>query len=191
MLRFTSCVALLTVCLVGCVDKSRDIEPSVQSADNDNVIADNQTDNVSDTFDRSVLMTNVVDTIFIPNYQSTAALAETLSSESGSLANYCDAIGTGDETAAFAAVESDWSALMDAVQKTEMHVLGPALRNDEALQNVSILFHRYLAFCALDQAVIEAGNADFRSPTVHLISAVCLLSSIYYSIRTSITHAQL
>lgn len=163
MLRFTSCVALLTVCLVGCVDKSRDIEPSVQSADNDNVIADNQTDNVLDTFDRSVLMTNVVDTIFIPNYQSTASLAETLSSESGSLANYCDAIGTGDETAAFAAVEGDWSALMDAVQKTEMHVLGPALRNDEALQK---RIHSYstgtLASCALDQAVIEAGNAGFQ-----------------------------
>ncbi|MGB2375483.1 MAG: hypothetical protein ACPH45_03280, partial [Porticoccaceae bacterium] len=91
MFRFTSCVALLTVCLVGCVDKSRDTESSVQGAGDDSAVVDNQADNSPDSFDRSVLMTNVVDTIFIPNYQSTASLAETLSSESGSLANYCDA----------------------------------------------------------------------------------------------------
>jgi predicted lipoprotein len=149
-------------CLVGCVDKSRDIESSAQNSDSTYIVTDVQTDSSSDTFDRSVLMTNLVDNIFIPNYQSTALLAEAFSNDSGSLASYCDAVGTTGEAAALDAVKTGWLAVMDAVQKTEMHVLGPALRNDEALQK---RIHSYstgtLASCALDQAVIESAGATF------------------------------
>ncbi len=165
MLRFYSSMALLVLCLTGCVDQSRDIaspvEASGDGSSNDTPAADNG--GSAQAFDRTALMTNLVDSIFIPNYQATATLADSFSADSGSLATYCDAIGSADEATSLVTAQTDWLALMDSVQKTEMHVIGPALRNDEALHN---RVHSYstgsLATCALDQAVVDASSADFQ-----------------------------
>jgi predicted lipoprotein len=165
MLRFYSSMALLVLCLTGCVDQSRDIaspvEASGDGSSNDTPAADNG--GSAQAFDRTALMANLVDSIFIPNYQATAILADSFSADSGSLATYCDAIGSADEATSLATAQTDWLALMDSVQKTEMHVIGPALRNDEALHN---RVHSYstgsLATCALDQAVVDASSADFQ-----------------------------
>jgi predicted lipoprotein len=165
MLRFYSSMALLVLSLTGCVDQSRDIaspvEASGDGSSNDTPAADNG--GSAQAFDRTALMANLVDSIFIPNYQATAILADSFSADSGSLATYCDAIGSADEATSLATAQTDWLALMDSVQKTEMHVIGPALRNDEALHN---RVHSYstgsLATCALDQAVVDASSADFQ-----------------------------
>tara|TARA_B110000046_G_C13013581_1_gene407762 strand:+ start:652 stop:1944 length:1293 start_codon:yes stop_codon:yes gene_type:complete len=163
MVRFYSSMALLMLCLTGCVDQSRDVASpetdNVDSGVNKTPAGDGDS---AQAFDRAALMTNLIDSIFIPNYQSTAALADSFSADSGPLAAYCSAIGSADEATSLAAAQSSWLALMDAVQKTEMHIIGPALRNDEALHN---RIHSYstgsLATCALDQAVVDASSADF------------------------------
>tara|TARA_B110000027_G_scaffold109205_1_gene116569 strand:- start:3921 stop:5201 length:1281 start_codon:yes stop_codon:yes gene_type:complete len=165
MVRFYGSTALLVLCLAGCVDKSRDIAAPA-SASSDSSTADpagTGNTSVEETFDRTALMTNLVDTVFIPNYKTTASLADSFSADSGSLATYCDSIGTADEAASRTNAQSDWLVLMDSVQKTEMHVVGPAFNNEEALHN---RVHSYstgsLATCALDQSVIEASSAGFE-----------------------------
>ena len=60
---------LLMVGLVGCVDKSRDLTPTLTNSDT------NDDDSASAdviVIDRNAIMTNLVDNVFIPNYKSTA-----------------------------------------------------------------------------------------------------------------------
>jgi predicted lipoprotein len=163
MLRFYSSIALLVFCITGCVDKSRDIASPLPDSGGTDTPADTGGDSSSATFDRAALMVNLVDNIFIPNYQATATLANTFSADSGSLATYCVSIGTADEATSLSAAQTGWSTLMDSVQKTEMHVVGPALRNDEALQK---RVHSYttgsLATCGLDQAVVGSSDDSFQ-----------------------------
>ena len=131
--------------LAGCVDKSRDLTSPLSTSDQDN-----------NDFDRGSLMDHLVDSIFIPNYKTTSDLASAFSSENGVLAEYCGAIGLPNEQEKLDLAQAAWRELMDAVQKTEMHILGPAQRNESALQN---RIHSYatgnLATCGLDQAVIQ------------------------------------
>lgn len=162
MVRFYSSIVLLVLCLTGCVDKSRDTTspfPNGGDTGSDTPINGDG----STTFDRAALMANLVDNIFIPNYQATATLASEFSADMGSLAIYCDSIGAADEAASLATAQTDWLVLMDSVQKTEMHVVGPALRNSEALHN---RIHSYstgvLATCGLDQAVVAASGENFQ-----------------------------
>jgi predicted lipoprotein len=135
--------------LASCVDKSRDLTSPLSAAEQD-----------EDDFDRGSLMVNLVDSIFIPNYKATSDLASDFSNESGALAEYCGAIGAIDEQEKLNLAQQKWRELMDAVQQTEIHILGPAQRNESALQN---RIHSYatgnLATCALDQAVIQ-NNED-------------------------------
>lgn len=160
MVRFYSSIALILTCLTGCVDTSRDVASGEIVEDNTIAVPG---DSSGVTFDRTALMTNLVDNIFIPNYATAATLASGFSAESGSLSTYCDAIDTSNEIASLAVAQADWLELMDWVQKTEMHVIGPALRNEEALHN---RVHSYstatLATCALDQAVIDASDENFE-----------------------------
>ena len=168
MVRFYGSTALLVLCLAGCVDKSRDIASPVSASGVGDTADSAATGNASaeEIFDRTALMTNLVDAIIIPNYKSAATLADSFSAESGSLATYCDSIDTADEVTSKLNAQSDWLALMDAVQKTEMHVVGPAFNNEEALHN---RVHSYsagsLATCALDQSVIDASSAGFEVST--------------------------
>lgn len=183
MLRFYSSIALLVFCLTGCVDKSRDIASPLPDSGGTDTPADTDGESSSATFDRAALMVNLVDNIFIPNYQATATLANTFSADSGSLATYCASIGTADEATSLSAAQTGWSTLMDSVQKTEMHVVGPALRNDEALQNEYI--HTLLVVwrpAGLIRLLSHPLTTAFKCPTVHLINVVWPPLSISYSI---------
>ena len=143
MFRPCSFILFLAFSLAGCVDKSRDVSsPAVgagSTGPDTTSGSSTNTDSSEDGFDRQAMMTNLADNVFIPNYQATANLAQEFSSDTGSLATYCGSVGTEDESSDHQVARSDWISLMDAVQKTEMHVVGPALSNDEALQNLSLI----------------------------------------------------
>ena len=156
---------LLMVGLVGCVDKSRDLTPTLTIADDNTSINDETNSDTNDddsasadviVIDRNAIMTNLVDNVFIPNYKSTADSSAIFASDTGSLAEYCRSIGNADEVSRKAAAKTAWRDLMDKVQQTEIHVIGPALRNNGALQS---RIHSYttgnLAKCAVDQSVIQ------------------------------------
>lgn len=143
------CGLFLLIFLTGCVDQSRDLASpyAIEEA-------------VDSDFDRGTLMANLTDNIFIPNYKSTADRAVDFAEDSGVLAHYC---GDSDNASKLDSAQVAWRELMDNVQQTEMHVIGPAQRNDSDLQK---RIHFYtggsLAACGLDQAVIQFDkNSDF------------------------------
>lgn len=162
---------LLMVGLVGCVDKSRDLT-STLSSDNDNspISDDANTETEEDivVIDRNAIMTNLVDNVFIPNYKSTAELSASYASGTGVLANYCGAIDTAEEGSKRTAAQTAWRDLMDKVQQTEIHVIGPAVKNNGALQS---RIHSYtsdsghLQTCAIDQAVVQLNQSTDFSVT--------------------------
>ena len=140
----------LLIAITGCVDKSRDLTSSLPSQDQDNV-----------DFDRGALMTNLADNIFIPNYKSTAEEAVSFASGEGKLSDYCEAIDNLDESVRLAEAKLAWQGLMDRVQQTEMHIVGPAERNGSALQSrINSYPSGSLAACALDQAVVQSNNDE-------------------------------
>lgn len=166
MIRFNPFIVLLLVFLAaGCVDDSRDTAALVinQDSTTDDATGDSTDDESSTEFDRTALMTNIVDTIVIPNYRNTADTAHTFVKDSGVLATYCSAIGTDAEVVAKTDAKIGWRALMDEVQKTEMHIFGPAQINEESLHN---RVHSYIngttATCGIDQAVVMANDDDYN-----------------------------
>lgn len=148
---------LLMVGLLGCVDKSRDLTPTLTDT---NEVGSNGAS------DRNAIMTNLVDNVFIPNYKSTADSSAIFAGDTGSLAEYCGSIDTAEEVSKKAAAETAWRDLMDKIQQTEIHVIGPALRNNGALQS---RIHSYttgnLAKCAVDQSVIQFNEGTDYSVT--------------------------
>ena len=154
-------VCLLAALAAGCVDDSRDTSALV--INQDSTSDDSVSDESATEFDRSALMTNIVDTIVIPNYKNTADSAHAFAKDSGVLATYCSAIGTDAEALAKADAKVGWRSLMDEVQKTEMHIFGPAQINEESLHN---RVHSYIngttATCGIDQAVILANDDDYN-----------------------------
>jgi predicted lipoprotein len=114
-------------------------------------------------FDFTAMLQHSVDEMILPAYESFQARAAELAGESGSVQAYCEAIGTADEAAARQAAQSDWRAAMDAWQKTELHIVGPAAANGAFLRNRINAFDENLRLstCAADQAVVLAQEPGF------------------------------
>ena len=118
---------------------------------------------------KSSVLTAVVDGIIIPNYKDLAEKTASFSGADGSIAAYCAALGTSDESVKLDAAQEDWKTVMYAVQKTEIHTFGPAALNNLSLRN---RVHFYLekdrqlqtvSTCATDVAVVNANTeTDFQ-----------------------------
>ena len=118
---------------------------------------------------KSSVLTAVVDGIVIPNYKDLAEKTASFSGADGSIAAYCAALGTSDESVKLDAAQEDWKTVMYAVQKTEIHTFGPAALNNLSLRN---RVHFYLekdrqlqtvSTCATDVAVVNANTeTDFQ-----------------------------
>jgi hypothetical protein len=89
----------------------------------------------SGTVSEHSVLTSLVDNIVIPNYKAVADQAAEFADPSGSLALYCDALGASDEAAKLLAAQDAWKSLMQTVQKTELHIVGPAAKNAKSLRN--------------------------------------------------------
>ena len=89
---------------------------------------------VAGSYDTRCMLTALIDEIVMPNYVDLANQGATFSSQDGPLGNYCSAISTGQEESAFSSAESAYKALVKAVQRVEMHAIGPAADNSFSLQ---------------------------------------------------------
>ncbi len=108
-------------------------------------------------FDVTAMLANAVDGVMIPNYEALAEATGSLAAGEGPLAGYCDAIGTGNEAAARAAAQQSWRDTMDAAQRAELHIVGPAAENSNTLRNRIISFgSSSLSTCGVDQSVVLA-----------------------------------
>ena len=118
----------------------------------------------SGTVSEHSVLTSLVDNIVIPNYKAVADQAAEFADPSGSLALYCDALGASDEAAKLLAAQDAWKSLMQTVQKTELHIVGPAAKNAKSLRN---RVHFYtederVSTCGTDTAVVKAhSEPDF------------------------------
>lgn len=118
----------------------------------------------SGTVSEHSVLTSLVDNIVIPNYKAVAEQASAFADASGPLAGYCDGLGASDEAAKLLAAQDDWKSLMRTVQKTELHIVGPAAKNSKSLRN---RVHFYtederLSTCGTDAAVVKAhSESDF------------------------------
>ena len=110
------------------------------------------------------VLTSLVDNIVIPNYKAVADQASAFADASGPLAGYCDGLGETDEAAKLSTAQDAWKSLMRTVQKTELHIVGPAAKNAKSLRN---RVHFYtederLSTCGTDAAVVKAHTeSDF------------------------------
>lgn len=190
---------LLMVSLAGCVDKSRDLIPSLLANDDNSANSEETNDGVNDdststeddvVIDRNAIMTNLVDNVFIPNYKSTAESSASFASNAGALADYCGAIDTAEEAGKKAVAQTAWHDLMDRVQQTEIHIVGPALRNDGALQS---RIHPYttgnLAKCAVDQSVIQLNESTDFSVAARALNQRGMRAMEYLLFNDNMNHS--
>ena len=89
---------------------------------------------VGSDYSVAAMLTAYVDEIVMPNYEAVASMATEMTAPDGALANYCGAIGSGEETDAQSAVRQAWGELATSIQKAELHAIGPAAANSSSLQ---------------------------------------------------------
>ena len=119
-------------------------------------------------FDTTGMLTNFADNVIARNYATLQTDISAFASAEGSLAALCNAIGDEDEGNARSTAREEWRQVTGSVQATEMHVIGPALANGEALR------HRLMSFsagpistCGIDQsaALVATEDEDFNIAT--------------------------
>lgn len=134
--------------LVGCVDQG----------------GSSESESVEESFDFTRMMANYADNIIIPIYDEFSAGAEVASTGSGSIANYCQSIGTGSEITQHNLARESWRELMSQWQQAEIFLVGPAAENGNALRNAIFSYASNFppSSCAVDQSVVLAQASDFN-----------------------------
>ncbi len=164
-------VAIGTFFLAACgVDGSSDEDSNQPTPDasSEDSGGDSQpvTDSPSAGFDPVSMITQIVDEVIIKHYQTLSENASSFSVGEESIASYCSAIGTDQETTRRDIVQDQWRSLMADVQATELHVVGPAADNGGALRN---RLHSYsegpLSTCGVDLSVVLAEEDSFDIKT--------------------------
>ena len=155
-IRATLIAVFLALPLMGCVDDSTGDSASGNAG--------------ADTFDFTAMFANYADNIILPNYEAAARLATDIEAATGPISTYCQSIGTASQSAAADAAKTAWGGLMLAVQKTELHIIGPAANNDNALQSrLNSSATGSLSLCGVDQSVVQSAENvgfDIESKTV-------------------------
>ena len=116
--------------------------------------------------DISDMLKGITDNAIIPHYEAQATAVTKFAASTGSLASYCDAIGTANEATSLTAVQDEWKLVMATIQQAEPHAVGPIAVNDDSLRNRIHSFANHdLQTCSVDQAVIKQSDADFNLST--------------------------
>ena len=114
-------------------------------------------------YDTRCMLTALADEILIPNYADLVSQSAKFSSEDGPLGGYCSAISTGDDSDAFSNAESAYRGLVEAVQRVEMHAIGPAANNSFALQyRLNSFMSGPISTCGID-SVAASDNVDISA----------------------------
>ena len=110
----------------------------------------------SDEFDTLGLIANEVDSAVIPSYENFSEVIDQLSSESGSLNAYCDALGTDQESVTLETAQTHWSQAMAIWQNAEMWLLGPITDNSLSIRNRIYSYgEENFISCFADQGVVS------------------------------------
>ena len=147
---------LLAVALIGCGGGGSPAPPPAPTVPPAGVVSPQE-------FDYTGMLTNLADQIIAPNYDALMEAARDFAAADGPVGALCEAVGTGGEAGARTVAQDAWRESMALIQATEIHVIGPALDNGEALR------HRLLSYsagpistCGIDQsAALVAADDEF------------------------------
>ncbi|MBX2859421.1 MAG: imelysin family protein [Cellvibrionaceae bacterium] len=166
--------ALFCASFSACVDNSRSPQQQQNSSAED--------------FDFLGMMANYADNIIVPNYQALSSSAEKLSAEDGVLATYCAAIDDS-VTEVSEEVADAWLELQAAIQRSEMHILGPVSENSGGLLNrINSYNGSELSLCGIDQAVVLASQASDFDITLRTNNQRGVTALEYLLFDNSLTH---
>ena len=122
---------------------------------------------VSGSYDTRCMLTALADEIIIPSYAKLASEAREFSAGDGALANYCSAISSANEAQAFNTAETGLKDLVRAVQRAEMHAIGPATDNGKALQyRLNSYMSGPISTCGID-SIAASVNVDVSSRSLN------------------------
>ena len=124
---FLSVVVVIT--LAACTDSSREVvsSPSLDDLPSDGSGTGGGGGGEPDVYSIRDMLVAYVDEIVLPNYQELEALTTQFAESDSTLDAYCDAIGTTEQASQLAAARSDWMAISEKVQTSELHVIWPAI----------------------------------------------------------------
>ena len=164
MRNVRSAVLALSFALVGaCTDSGRSLDEPSRDVLNAAPGSGSPTDTTSagSTSDSvPTLLSDFAEVIAKPNYQNLVTVSTSFAAEDGPLSAYCSAIDSGTEN--LASLRPAWMELVAAVQKTEMHALGPAAQNAAFLRNrISSYEAGPLSQCGTDGIAVLHTNTDF------------------------------
>lgn len=124
-------------------------------------------ESVSGSYDTRCMLTALADEVIIPSYAKLATEAREFSAENGVLANYCSAISSANEAQAFNTAETGLKDLVRAVQRAEMHAIGPATDNGKALQyRLNSYMSGPISTCGID-SIAASENVDVASRSLN------------------------
>ena len=110
----------------------------------------------------TTLFKDLADQVILPNYRDSQSAVAELAGDSGAIQQYCDAIGSANESAQLLGAQNAWKSAMGVWQRAEMHKLGPVIANNETLQNRILSYKQgNINTCALDQAVVLSQPGGF------------------------------
>ena len=142
-------------------------------------------ESVSGSYDTRCMLTALADEVIIPSYAKLATEAREFSAEGGVLAKYCSAISSADEARAFNTAETGWKDLVRAVQRAEMHAIGPATENGKALQyRLNSYMAGPISTCGID-SIAAADNVDVAGRS---LNARGIRAMDYLLFNSDLTH---
>lgn len=118
-----------------------------------------ETDNFRRTL--SATATGVV----LPTYTDFANAAAELASDSGALAQYCDAIGTADESNALSGARSAQQNVFGLWQQAEAFLIGPVTDNSDNTRNRLYSWPDFVSTCTVDRNVVLAEDSLYSIDT--------------------------
>ena len=156
--------AVVALTATACVDSSRNYTgsslpaPGAGSPDPGGDASDDDDEQQAE-FTTAGMLENIVDAVILPNYASLRESTVAFAADDGPIAQYCDTVGSDDESASLSGAQDAWRETMATAQAAEMHVFGPAEANAGALRKRVLSYaDATLSTCGVDLAVVLAAD---------------------------------
>lgn len=151
----------LNTLLVACSDSGGDLpvpDSSVLEPVSDS--SGQQAEAEDSTPSEQKLLLAVAEEIILPNYETLKEAAATFNAPNGPLETYCS-LGS-EALAGGSGFRDSFHQLVNAVEATEMHALGPAMANGAQLRNKISSYHAGpVSTCGIDEIAVLSENAGF------------------------------
>ena len=151
----------LNTLLVACSDSGGDLPvPDSSVLEPVSGSSGQQPESEDSTPSEQKLLVAVAEEIILPNYEALKEAAATFIAPNGPLEAYCD-LGPEALTGS-SGFRDSFRELIDAVEATEMHALGPAMANGAQLRNKISSYHAGpVSTCGIDEIAVLSETVGF------------------------------